>query len=77
MASSSLQKTMREIAFHLQTTGIFQYSGMEALIRSQRENIAELDAAIAANKDEITKVSRHINIYLTLHSTLSLTTSVE
>ena len=78
MASSSLQKTMCEFAFHsLQTTGIFQYSGMEALIRSQRENIAELDAAIAANRDEITKVSQHINIYLTLHSTLSLTTSVE
>lgn len=33
------------------------YSGMEALIRSQRGNITELEAAIAANKDEITKVS--------------------
>lgn len=33
------------------------YSGMEALIRSQRENIAEFEAAIAANKDEIAKVS--------------------
>ena len=32
-------------------------SGMEALIRSQRENMAEFEAAIAANKDEITKVS--------------------
>ena len=30
---------------------------MEALIRSQRENLAELEAAIAVNKDEITKVS--------------------
>ena len=29
---------------------------MEALIRSQREGIAELEAAIAANKDEISKV---------------------
>lgn len=33
------------------------YSGMEALIRSQRGNIAEFEAAIAANKDEIAKVS--------------------
>lgn len=30
---------------------------MEALIRSQRDNIAEFEAAIAANKDEIAKVS--------------------
>jgi hypothetical protein len=30
---------------------------MEALIRKQRESITELEAAIAANKDEVTKVS--------------------
>ena len=41
-------------------------SGMEALIRSQRENMAEFEAAIAANKDEITKV-RILNVQYIVH----------
>ncbi len=32
------------------------YSGMETMIRSQREAIAELEAKVQANMDEITKV---------------------
>ena len=39
---------------------------MEALIRSQRENMAEFEAAIAANKDEITKV-RILNVQYIVH----------
>lgn len=58
MASIFHQKTMRELVkmFMIFVYNIFLCSGMEALIRSQRVNIAEFEAAIAANKDEITKV---------------------
>lgn len=62
MASTFHQRTMRElVSTYVCVCTLCMciqllYSGMEALIRSQRENIAEFEAAIAANKDEITKV---------------------
>ena len=61
MASTFHQRTMRElvstyVCMYFVYVYSTSYSGMEALIRSQRENIAEFEAAIAANKDEIAKV---------------------